>query len=107
MGQAEAHFLAARNGFLADDAAYEMALTSMDLASLYAEQGRVPELKRIAEEMVPIFSSHQIHREALAALDYWRQAVEAEQASAALVAGVAAFLKKAQHNPELRFQRPE
>jgi tetratricopeptide (TPR) repeat protein len=107
MDQAEAHFLAARNGFLADDAAYEMALTSMDLASLYAEQGRIVELKRIAEEMVPIFSSRQIHREALAALDYWRQAVEAEQASASLVAGIAAFLKKARHNPELRFQRPE
>jgi hypothetical protein len=57
--------------------------------------------------MIPIFSSRQIHREALAALDYWRQAVEAEQACAALVAGVASFLKKARHNPELRFQRPE
>jgi tetratricopeptide (TPR) repeat protein len=107
MGQAEALFLAARDGFLADDAIYEMALASMDIASLYAEQGRMAELKRLAEEMIPIFSSRQIHREALAALDYWRQAVEAEQACAALVAGVASFLKKARHNPELRFQRPE
>lgn len=107
MGQAEALFLAARNGFLIEDAIYEMALASMDLASVYAEQGRTAELKRLAEEMIPILSSHQIHREALAALDYWRQAVEAEQACAALAAGVATFLKKAQHNPELRFQRPE
>ena len=65
------------------------------------------EIKRLAEEMIPIFSSRQIHREALAALDYWRQAVEAEQACATLIAGVASFLKRAQHNPELRFQRPE
>jgi tetratricopeptide (TPR) repeat protein len=107
MDQAEALFLAARNGFLADDAVYEMALASMDIASLYAEQGRMAELKRLSEEMIPIFSSRQIHREALAALDYWRQAVEAERACAALVAGVASFLKKARHNPELRFQRPE
>ena len=75
--QAEALFLSARDGFLLADAAYDTALVSLDLASLYAEQGRMAELKRVAEQMVPIFSSRQIHREALAALAYWRQAVEA------------------------------
>jgi tetratricopeptide (TPR) repeat protein len=107
LDQAEALFLAIRSQYLAEGAAYEMALISLELASLYAEQGRMAELKRLAEEMIPIFSSRQIHREALAALDYWRQAVEAEQACATLIAGVASFLKKARHNPELRFQRPE
>ncbi len=105
--KAEALFLSTRSEFITEGAAYETALVSLDLASLYAEQGRMAELKRLAEEMIPIFSSRQIHREALAALDYWRQAVESERACAALAAGVAAFLKKAQHNPELRFQRPE
>jgi tetratricopeptide (TPR) repeat protein len=105
--QAETLFLAARDGFLLADAAYDTALVSLDLASLYAQQGRIAELKHLSEEMIPIFSSRQIHREALAALDYWRQAVEAEQACAALVAKVAAFLQEARHNPELRFQRPE
>jgi tetratricopeptide (TPR) repeat protein len=105
--QAEALFLSARNGFLAEGIIYEMAIVSLETASLYAEQGRMAELKRLSEEMIPIFSSRQIHREALAALDYWRQAVESERACAALVAGVASFLKKARHNPELRFQRPE
>jgi tetratricopeptide (TPR) repeat protein len=107
LDHAEALYFSARNGFLADGAVYEMALASLEIASLYAEQGRMAEIKRLAEEMIPIFSSRQIHREALAALDYWRQAVEAERACAALVAGVASFLKKARHNPELRFQRPE
>jgi tetratricopeptide (TPR) repeat protein len=105
--QAETLFLRVRDGFLLADAAYDTALVSLDLASLYAEQGRMAELKRIAEEMVPIFSSRQIHREALAALDYWRQAVGTEQACATLIAGIASFLKRAQHNPELRFQTPE
>lgn len=105
--QAEALFLVARDGFLLSDAAYDTALVSLDLAALYAEQGRMAELKRIAAEMVPIFSSRQIHREALAALNYWRQAVEAEQACAALVAGVSSYLRRARHNPELRFQTPE
>ena len=104
---AESLFLEARDGFVAEEAAYDTALVSLDLASLYAEQGRMAELKRVAEEMVPIFSSREIHREALAALSYWRQAVEAENFCAKLVAGVAAFLKRARHNPELRFQTPE
>jgi len=105
--RAETLLLAARDGFLLSGAAYDTALVSFDLASLYAEQGRIAELKYLAEDMIPVFSSRQIHREALAALDYWRQAVEAEQACATLIAGVASFLKKAQHNPDLRFQRPE
>ena len=104
---AELLFLAARDGFVAEEASYDTALVSLDLAALYAEQGRMAELKRVAEEMVPIFSSREIHREALAALSYWRQAVEAEEVCVKLVAGVAAFLKRARHNPELRFQAPE
>jgi len=104
--QAEALFLAARDGFLVEGSAYDTALVSLDLASLYAEQGRMAELKRVAEEMVPIFSSRQIHREALAALTYWRQAIDAETACLDLT-GVASFLKRARHDPALRFEKPE
>lgn len=102
--QAEALFLEARDGFLAEGAAYDTALVSLDLASLYAEQGRVAELRRVAAEMMPIFSSRQIHREALAALAFWKQAVEAEKARVNLAAEVASFLKRARYDPELRFQ---
>ncbi|HEX3554198.1 MAG TPA: tetratricopeptide repeat protein [Thermoanaerobaculia bacterium] len=104
---AEVLFLRARDGFLAEDAAYDTALVSLDLAALYAGQGRNAEVKRIAEEMMPIFSSRQIHREALAALAFWKQAVDAERAGAKLVNGVAAFLKRARHDPELRFEAPK
>ena len=63
--QAEALFREAREGFLPRVARTATALVSLDLASLYVEQGRMAQLKRIAEEMVPIFFSQQIHREAL------------------------------------------
>jgi len=105
--QAETLLLAARAGFLTEGTAYETALISLDLAALYAEQERTDELKRLAEEMLPIFSSRKIHREALAALAFWKQAVEAEKAGFDLVTKVASFLKRAQHDPELRFERPE
>jgi hypothetical protein len=41
-----------------------------DLALLYAEQDKAAELKKLAAEIVPIFASRQIHREALAALSF-------------------------------------
>ena len=105
--QTEVLFLTARSGFLAAGAAYETALVSLDLASLYSEEGRTAEIKRLAKEMMPIFFSRKIHREALAALSFWKQAVEAEKACLDLVTEVASFLKRARHDPELRFERPE
>jgi tetratricopeptide (TPR) repeat protein len=105
--RAETLFFAARDGFVAEGISYDMALVSLEIASLYAEQGRTEDLKRLAAEMLPVFTSRNIHREALAALAFFRQAVEAERASAALVAKVGEFLRKAQHAPELRFQEPD
>jgi tetratricopeptide (TPR) repeat protein len=102
--RAESLFLAARDGFVAEGVPYDTALVSLDLALLYAGQGRTAELKKLAEEMLPIFTSRQIHREALAALAFLRQAIEAERAEAEIVAAVADFLQQARHSPELRFQ---
>ena len=97
--QAETQFLAARDGFVAEGIPYDTALVSLELALLYAEQGRTGELKRLAAEMVPIFASRHIHREALAALAFFRQAAEAETAGARLLARIAAYLRKARHAP--------
>ena len=105
--QAESLFLAARDGFINEGIPYDTALVSLELATLYAEQRRTADLKRLAEEMVPIFSSLHIHREALAALAYLKQAVQAEKATVDLVTGVAAYLRRAQHDPSLRFSAPE
>jgi tetratricopeptide (TPR) repeat protein len=102
---AEALFLEARGGFIAEGIPYETAVVSLELATLYAEQGRTAELKRLAEEIVPFFASRHIHREAIAALVFLKQAVEAEQVSLEIVSEVAAFLKRAQDDPGLRFER--
>jgi tetratricopeptide (TPR) repeat protein len=103
---AESLFQAAHDGFVAEGIPYDTALVSLELASLYAEQARTADLKRLAREMVPIFSSLQIHREALAALAFLKQAIEAERATLELVNGVADYLRRARHDPELRFQKP-
>jgi tetratricopeptide (TPR) repeat protein len=102
--QAETQLLAARDGFVAEGIPYDTALVSLELALLYAEQGRTEELQRLAAEMVPIFASGHIHREALAALAFFRQAVEAETAGAELVGKVASYLRRAEADPGLRFE---
>jgi tetratricopeptide (TPR) repeat protein len=102
--QAESLFLAARDGFIAEGIPYDTALVSLELATLYAEQRRTADLKKLAGEMVPIFSSLNIHREALAALAYLKQVAEAERASLELVRSVADYLRRAQNDPALRFE---
>lgn len=102
--RAEALFLSTRDGFIAEGLPYDTALVSLELALLYAEQGRTEDLKRLADEMVPIFASRHIHREALAALSFFQQAVKAETASAELVARVAAYLRRAEGDPTLPFE---
>jgi tetratricopeptide (TPR) repeat protein len=107
LGQSESLLLAARDGFVAEGISYDMALISLEIALLYAQQGRTEDLKRLVAEMLPVFTSRNIHREALAALAFFQQAVAAERASAALVAKVGEFLRQAQHAPDLRFQEPD
>jgi tetratricopeptide (TPR) repeat protein len=102
--QAERLLLAARDGFIAEGISYDTALVSLELAALYAREGRTTDLKRLAREMFPIFSSLQVHREALAALSFLQQALDAEQAGIELVARVADFLRRAEHDPGLRFE---
>ncbi len=101
---AEALLLAARDGFLAEGIPFDTALVLLDLAHLYAEQGRTAELKRLAVEMIPLFASCHIHREALAALAFLQHAVETETVSLDVVTRVAGYLRRAQHDPELRWE---
>jgi hypothetical protein len=107
---AESLLLAVRDGFLAEDVPFDTALVSLEIAGLYAEQGRTGELKRLAGEMLPVFSSLHIHRETLAALSFLLQAIQSESASAKLVAAVASYLRYAEHtehDPSLPFRAPE
>ncbi len=103
---AEGLLLAARKGFLEAEIPYEAALVSLDLAVLYAEQSRTEELKRLATEILPIFSSLGIQREALAALMFLKQAADAERLSVEVAARLADFLRRAQSDPTLKFEVP-
>ncbi|HVT19124.1 MAG TPA: hypothetical protein VHQ90_23465 [Thermoanaerobaculia bacterium] len=103
-GAAEALFASARQGFLAAGFPDEAALVALELAVLYAEQGRLGELKELAAESARVFASLGIQREAIAALAFLCQAADAERATRELVSTVATFLRRCQLDPDLRFR---
>jgi tetratricopeptide (TPR) repeat protein len=101
--QAAAAFQEVHEAFAQLELDYDAALVALDLAALYAAEGRSADVRRLAEQMLPIFSSRQIHREALAALIVFQRAAAMEEAGLELLRKVAEFLTRARTNPELRF----
>lgn len=102
--QAASHYEAARRGFIAEGLAYDVALVSLDLAAVYAQEGRDAEVRALAEEMLPIFRSTEAHQEALAALLVFHDAARREAATVGLIHQVADYLRRARGNPELPFR---
>jgi transcriptional regulator with XRE-family HTH domain/tetratricopeptide (TPR) repeat protein len=71
-----------REEFLSQAIAYDAALVSLELAVLYLEDGRVEAVKALARQTVPLFQAQGVHREAMAAIRLFQDAVEKEEATA-------------------------
>jgi tetratricopeptide (TPR) repeat protein len=69
-----------RNGFVACGDGYRAALVCLSLAEVCVRLGRTAATKRLAGEVIPIFLSLGVVREALAARIILQQAVTAERA---------------------------
>lgn len=95
-----------RDEFLADGHGINMALVSLDLAKLSLERDETAELRRLAEELVVVFSANDVHREALAALMLFQEAVRREAVTAGYLLRLRRYLDAARNNPCLEFERP-
>lgn len=104
--EAEAALLEVQQGFLDLDLPYNAAIVSLHLAEVYLQQSRSYKLRDLATRMFPVFQSRRIHREALASLIVFREAVSLHTADLELIRGVAKFLDRARTNPKLRFRPP-
>ncbi len=93
-----------RAAFAGEDLRYDEAQAGMDLAGLYLKQGRTSEVKRLVLQMAPVFKANGVHAEARKALDLFRRAVEKEAATPELAGRLAGYLRRAQHDPEMRFE---
>ncbi|HSG41095.1 MAG TPA: tetratricopeptide repeat protein [Thermoanaerobaculia bacterium] len=105
--EAETHLLSARDGFVAGGIAYDAALVSLDLAALYAEQGRASDLEALAGEMLAVFAALEIEREALAAFSFLRRAAAARRATLGVVTSIARWMKRLPFEPEQVFVAPQ
>lgn len=89
--------------YRSDGLGYHAALVALDLAFLYARQGRGAELRALAQELVPSVFSRQLHREAVTALAFLGRTVEAERVSAETVRTVSVYLRRSRFQPGLAF----
>ena len=91
---AEAAYRSVRREFLGLGKGLDAALVSLDLAYLLWEQGRTEELKGLAGEMMVIFESREVHREALASLFLFQQACMEERLTGELIREIAGQLRR-------------
>jgi transcriptional regulator with XRE-family HTH domain/tetratricopeptide (TPR) repeat protein len=101
--EARSAFEEVREGFEKRRLAYDTALVSLELAILDLAAGRTAEVRTVAQQMVWIFSAQEVHREALAALALFREAVEAETVTVDLARRVLDYLEQARNDARLRF----
>jgi tetratricopeptide (TPR) repeat protein len=104
LAEAERLLGEARNGFILQNIGYDAAMVSLDLALIYVQQRRTTELRQLADEMHKIFAAGDVHREAIAALLLFEDAVREERLTAENVEDLAGYLKRARGNPGLRFR---
>jgi tetratricopeptide (TPR) repeat protein len=91
-----------RHEFAVRELPFDYALASLDVALLYREEGRFPEIRELAGEILEIFKALNVHREALGAVILLQEA-ENERVTVDLVRRLQDYLSKARSNPDLRF----
>jgi hypothetical protein len=93
----------ARRKFEAEGMHYDVALALMEEAGLLLDEGRTAEVKVLTLPLAKVFESKGVHREALAAVKIFQEAVELETATAELARRILQYLFRARHDQGLRF----
>ncbi len=103
LAAAERAYVETRDGFVAQGIGYDAAIVSLDLAVLYLRQGRRAEVRRLAEEMIPLFQAQDVHRETLAALALFQEAARQDRLTVEKALEVVAYLRESRHEPGRQF----
>lgn len=101
--EAEAALSTVREEFLGREIGYDAALASLDLCTLYLQQGRTAEVKTLSAQIVTSFREQGVHREAMAAVRLFRAAAARELATVELARRLGEFLRRARHEAGVRF----
>lgn len=101
--ESERAFREAHEGFVEARIPYEAASVALDLAILLAEQGRRQELKLLAAELIAVFRSLGVAREAFAALTIFEGFAQADAVTVSLISKLSRYFAQARNQPDLRF----
>jgi hypothetical protein len=94
LGNAEEAFAESRDRLDQAGLGYRAALVSLDLVSVWLQQGRTGEIRQLVAELLVTFRAVGVEREALAGILLLRDAVECEQATLELLHLIAHSLGK-------------
>ncbi len=104
LSEAEALFRSVGDSLADLGLGYDTALLALDLAGVYARQGRTEEMRTLAAQMLPCFQSHEVHREALAALIVFQKAAKMDRVTLGLVHELSDYLRQCRTNPGVRLR---
>lgn len=102
--RAERALFHVRKGFAEAELPYKSALAGLELGAVCLRQGRLEEAEKAVMEAVEVFIALHIRREVMTAVLMLKKAFETRVATAALVESVADFLRRAEDDPNLRFE---
>jgi hypothetical protein len=88
----ETGLLDAYRRLLGEGRGAEAAAVLLDLAALYAREGRAAEILPFAQDMLPIFRTRDLRKGVAAALVCFRSVVESGRADAGLLAAMARYV---------------
>jgi len=103
LDDAQRSLTSAMRAFATLELPYEVAMASLDLASVLADRQRFGEMRRLAADTLVLFRSLGVERESIAAWLTFQRAVEAETVTAALIQRLAAFYNDAKNQPGISF----
>jgi len=98
------HLTAAQEGFESAGLPYRAALVCLDLGTLLLRLGQTAEARHALVAAVDTFYSLQVTREALAAAEILRRALEMEATPVILVSHIAEFLRSLTGDPICRLE---
>lgn len=103
--RAEQAFLETRAGFANHEQVYPAAMAGLELAAIWAQQGRLDEIHALAQEMIATFRALRISREAIVTLLILQRAcVNGSGQLLEIIDMVVTFLKDLERQPAKRYE---
>ncbi len=99
--RAKERFCSVKDGFWEARLPYKEALVSLELALVYANEGRAAEARTLGMEAAEVFLSLGIERESMSAVLLLRRAFELRVLPVALLTSVLEFLRETEKGPGL------